>query len=120
MSEQAPHPMKHRLAELSQRAGNYTLLFLSFATVAATTFLQIPAKRTVLADYIVVPNWHMVVALKVWMFSAIPLILAILPVTELVDEDKLHIVGWVKFVANWIGMLLCVVGIIFFVAGISY
>lgn len=115
-----PNPLKHRLAELSQRAGNHTLLFLSFAVVAAVTFLQIPAKRTPLADYIALPNWHMVIALKVWMFSAVPLILAFLPMSEVVDEDWLPTIGWVKFIANWIGMLLCVVGIFYFVAGISY
>jgi|SRR5271157_4299386 len=115
-----PHPLKHRLAELSQRAGNYILLFLSFAVVAAATVLQIPAKRTAVADYIIVPNWHMVVALKVWMFSAIPLIVAILPMSEVVSEDMLQTIGWIKFIANWAGMLLCIVGIFYFVAGISY
>jgi hypothetical protein len=108
-------PLKHRLAELSLRAGNYTLLFLSFAVVAAATFLQIPLG----AHYVAQPNMHMVTALKVWMLSAIPLILAILPITEIVDPAHLHYVAKAKFAANWIGMFLCILGIVYFILGIS-
>lgn len=112
---QPEHPLKHRIAELSLRAGNYTLLFLSFAVVAAATFLQIPLG----AHYVAVPNHHMVTALKVWMLSAIPLILAILPVTEIVDQAHLKYVARAKFAFNWLGMGLCILGIIFFILGIS-
>jgi hypothetical protein len=118
--EQPEHPehltLKSRLAELSLRAGNYTLVFLSFAVVTAATLLQIPTD----AHDIVVPNRRMIWALKVWMVSAIPLILAILPVTEIVDPNHLHRVAKFKFTLNWLGMGLCILGIIFFLFGISY
>src|SRR5271157_3426292 len=113
--EQPEHPLKSRLAELSLRAGNYTLVFLSFAVVAASTILQIPTD----AHDIVVPNRNMIWALKVWMVSAIPLILAILPVTEIVSIEHLHYIAKCKFTLNWIGMGLCIAGIIFFLLGIS-
>ena|SRR5271157_3846288 len=109
-------PLKNRLAELSLRAGNYTLVFLSFAVVTAATILQIPID----ARSFVTPNWHMIWALKIWMISAIPLILAILPVTEIVNPDHLPNVGRFKFALNWLGMGLCILGIIFFLFGISY
>lgn len=110
------NPIKHRLAELSARAGNYTLLFLSFATVAAVTFLQIPID----SHFIARPNYHMVSALKMWMLSAIPLILAILPVSEIVNEKHLPKLARLKFTMNWLGMIQCIVGIVFFLLGISY
>ena len=108
------HPLKSRLAELSLRAGNYTLVFLSFAVVTAATILQIPTD----AHDLVIPNKFMVWAIKVWMGAAIPLILAILPVTEIVKEESLPRVGHVKFALNWVGMGLCIIGIIFFLFGI--
>jgi hypothetical protein len=118
--EQPEHPehlnLKSRLAELSLRAGNYTLVFLSFAVVTAATILQIPIE----SRSFVTPNWHMIWALKIWMVSAIPLILAILPVTEIVDPSHLHRVAKWKFGLNWLGMALCIVGIGFFLFGISY
>jgi hypothetical protein len=109
-------PLKSRLAELSLRAGNYTLVFLSFAVVTAATILQIPTD----AHNLVVPNWRMVWAVKIWMMAAIPLILAILPVTEIVKPEMLPAVGKWKFALNWIGIGLCNVGIIFFLFGLSY
>jgi hypothetical protein len=110
------HPLKSRLAELSLRAGNYTLVFLSFAVVTAATLLQIPGEQ----HTIVHPNMYMVWAVKVWMMAAVPLILAILPVTEIVHPDRLPNVGKWKFGLNWLGMALCILGIGFFLFGISY
>jgi hypothetical protein len=109
-------PLKSRLAELSLRAGNYTLVFLSFAVVTAATILQIPTD----SHDIVVPNRSMIWALKIWMVAAIPLILAILPVTEIVDPDHLHYVAKSKFALNWMGMGCCIAGIILFLYGLSY
>jgi hypothetical protein len=110
------HPLKSRLAELSLRAGNYTLVFLSFAVVTAATILQIPGEQ----HTIVHPNMYMVWSLKVWMIAAIPLILSILPVTEIVDPAHLPNLSKIKFGLNWLGMGLCILGIGFFLFGISY
>ena len=112
---QTEHPLKSRLAELSLRAGNYTLVFLSFAVVTAATILQIPLD----SHDIVVPNKHMIWALKIWMTAAIPLVLAILPVTEIVDPTHLPYVAKVKFALNWLGIALCNLGIIYFLFGLS-
>lgn len=89
-------------------------MFLSFAVVAAATILQIPPD----AHNLVTPNSHMVTALKLWMVAAIPLILAILPVTEIVHPSQLPNVAKWKFGLNWIGIGLCIIGILFFLCGI--
>ena len=60
----------------------------------------------------------MVWAIKIWMAAAIPLILAILPVTEIVNPEMLPRIAQWKFGLNWMGIGLCIIGIIFFLFGI--
>jgi len=60
----------------------------------------------------------MIWALKLWMTAAIPLILAILPVTEIIDPEYLHHVAKWKFGLNWAGMGLSIAGITLFLRGL--
>ena len=120
MDQQSHHDLVDRLAELSARAGNYALLFLSFAPLAAATILQIPVSAEN-QKFLIVPNHLMVLALRTWMVAAVPILISILPVTEFLPADQrdkwLHRVRIVKIALTWTGTIAFLFGIRFFFYG---
>ena len=122
MDQQTHKDLTDRLVELSARAGNYALLFLSFAPLAAATILQIPVSAEN-QKFLIVPNHNMVLALKVWMTAAVPILISILPITEFVPAEHrdvwLHRVRIAKIVLTWTGTIAFLFGIRFFFYGID-
>src|ERR1700723_1711084 len=93
-----------RLGELNNTASQ-VLIFLSFAIVAAVTFLAVnpgPAAKGAI-------HW----ALRWWIF---PTVIGILPLKEIRDRDVLwyRALLWVRFVLMWSAIACIFVGAIWF------
>ena len=96
-----------RLGELNNTASQ-VLIFLSFAIVAAVTFLAVnpgPAAKGAI-------HW----ALRWWIGAIFPTVIGILPLKEIRDRDVLwyRALLWVRFVLMWSAIACIFVGAIWF------
>jgi hypothetical protein len=96
-----------RLGELNNTASQ-VLIFLSFAIVAAVTFLTVdpsPASKGAI-------HW----ALRWWIGAIFPIVIGILPLKEIRDRNVhwYRALLWVRFVLMWSAIVCIFVGAIWF------
>jgi hypothetical protein len=111
-----------RLRELTVRGGGYVLLFLTFAPLAAVTILQIPTDVPG-TKYMIHPSVSILAALKAWMVAVIPIFGSILPTAEILQRifsvpTAMKIAKYIKITLIWVGVVICVYGIVRFLGGL--
>jgi hypothetical protein len=104
--EQLKH-LATRLGELNNTASQI-LIFLSFAIVAAVTFLTVNPSLTAKEAV----HW----ALRWWIGAIFPTVIAIVPLKEIRDRDVrwYRALLWARFVLMWSAIVCILVGAIWF------
>jgi hypothetical protein len=99
-----------RLGELNNKASQI-LIFLSFAIVAAVTFLTLNPLTPSSAAKTEIHR-----ALRWWIGAIFPTVVGILPLKEIRDQDVrwYRVLLWVRFVLMWSAIICIFIGAIAF------